>query len=108
MLPTHLKHLCLYFPARNDTLFNYKLCTNAYEGGCRYGTGRVCQNFNLSLVAEKPVWFTMKSCWVDFTWVHLSSNIERNQLLGSHEIRLEIKHEISSNAADEINLEDPY
>ena len=36
------------------------------------------------------------------------SNIERNQLLGSHEIRLEIKHEISSNAADEINLEDPY
>ena len=32
MLPTHLKLLCLYFPARNDTLFNYKSCTNAYEG----------------------------------------------------------------------------
>ena len=39
-LTTHLKLLCLYFPARNDTLFNYKSCMNAYEGrlSLRYWT----------------------------------------------------------------------
>jgi hypothetical protein len=72
----------------------------------------VCKKFNLSLVAEKPVWFVMwsrlKSGWVEFTQVHSSSNVEWNQLSESHEIRVEISHEISPNAALELNFEDPY